>query len=287
MPDLLHLSRVTPPPRLAKNPLVSSQSLAFAKSSPAMESNLFRLSSPFYPGRSSCSPPDPKIPCLYMMKPPSRNLFLQDSQGTSKASDAIVLSSVSTSIVPRASSVLQTGKGNGSTRHFVLSNSCLLILNFLESKVDLKHSYLNLFTQLSTVMDAFTIISSKVKPTSDVGKTIIMNHQRLKCLSKRTIIAQLSAVATMIAEFAASLIQFSSLSIGDQARAKGFFGSILKVFLQGDWIVSFLHWQSKCFSSWPWAYSLTCTISRMYCYKTTSHFIFNIYWRDTSALTRV
>lgn len=85
--------------------------------------------------------------------------------------------------------------------------------------MDLSHSYLNLFTQLSTVMDAFTIISSKVNPSSDVGKTIIMNHQRLKCLSKRTIISQMSAIATMVAEFAASLIQFSSLSVGDQASA--------------------------------------------------------------------
>jgi hypothetical protein len=208
MPDLLELTGADASPRGAETPETYPVPTTSGPGPAA------------FPDRSRCPPRGPKSLCLERSPPfpGTREALAQTMRDAFCGPGDIVLSSSCTSVGPTRSSASRSKKGTPAAAWLAFSIKLVLKSRQpAESRVDLDHAYLNLYTQLSTVMDAFTIISSKVSPNSDVGRTIIMNHQRLKCLSKRTVVSQLSAIAAMVAEFAASLVQFSSLSVGDQA----------------------------------------------------------------------
>ena len=70
--------------------------------------------------------------------------------------------------------------------------------------------------QLSTILDAFTLITGKLSLGSNLTQDLISNHQRMKPLEKTTLIAQLSTIAAMLTEFASSQFLFKSLCKEDQ-----------------------------------------------------------------------
>ena len=78
------------------------------------------------------------------------------------------------------------------------------------------HRFLSPRAQLSTILDAFTLVTGKLSLTSDLTQDLIFNHQRMKPIEKITIIAQLSTIAAMLTEFASSQFLFKSLCREDQ-----------------------------------------------------------------------
>ena len=81
----------------------------------------------------------------------------------------------------------------------------------------LSSKFLSLRSQLSSILDAFTIISGKLSIESQLAEEFVLNHQRQKPLEKTTLMSQLSMIASTLTEFAASQFLFSSLCKEDQA----------------------------------------------------------------------
>ena len=80
----------------------------------------------------------------------------------------------------------------------------------------LSSTFLSLRSQLSSILDAFTIISGKLSLDSNLAEDFILNHQRQKSLEKTTLMSQLSMIASTLTEFASSQFLFSSLCKEDQ-----------------------------------------------------------------------
>ena len=83
-------------------------------------------------------------------------------------------------------------------------------------KVEPWKQFLSPRCQLSTVLDAYTLITGKLSMTSVVAKDLILMHQRLIPIQKSSLISQLSTIASMLTEFAASQFLFKSLTKEDQ-----------------------------------------------------------------------
>ncbi len=79
-----------------------------------------------------------------------------------------------------------------------------------------RSNFLSLRSQLSNILDAFTLITGKLCLTSDLSQDLIMNHQRQKSMQKTTLLTQLSMIASTLTEFASSQFLFSSLCQEDQ-----------------------------------------------------------------------
>ena len=71
-------------------------------------------------------------------------------------------------------------------------------------------------SQLSNILDAFTLAAGKLSLNSDQTFEFVENHQRNKPLDKNTLVKQLSLIASMLTEFASSQLLFSSLDKEDQ-----------------------------------------------------------------------
>ena len=83
-------------------------------------------------------------------------------------------------------------------------------------KVEPLKQFLSPRCQLSTVLDAYTLITGKLSMASVVAKDLILMHQRLIPIQKPSLISQLSTIASMLTEFAASQFLFKSLTKEDQ-----------------------------------------------------------------------
>ncbi len=79
-----------------------------------------------------------------------------------------------------------------------------------------KSNFLSLRSQLSNILDAFTLITGKLCLTSDLSQDLILNHQRQKPMEKTSLLSQLSMIASTLTEFASSQFLFSSLCKEDQ-----------------------------------------------------------------------
>ena len=86
---------------------------------------------------------------------------------------------------------------------------------FLDKHKDAR--FLSQTSQLSTVLDAFTIISGKLSMDSKPAQDFILSHQYQKPMEKSTLMTQLSMIAQTLTEFAATLFLFQSLCKEDQA----------------------------------------------------------------------
>ena len=86
----------------------------------------------------------------------------------------------------------------------------------MSAKNDHWTRFLSPRAQLSTVLDAFTLITGKLSLSSELAQDLIQNHQHLKPIQKVTIISQLSTIASMLTEFAASQFLFKNLTKEDQ-----------------------------------------------------------------------
>ncbi len=62
--------------------------------------------------------------------------------------------------------------------------------------------FLSLRSQLSTILDAFTLITGRLNLNSSLGQELILNHQRQRPMQKSTLISQLSMIASTLTEFA-------------------------------------------------------------------------------------
>jgi len=209
IPDLLQISDMT-------------RALVFSKPRVcATQSSLSNNSSTSVVSRSSClslkwfAPVDDVeercnqlTPVSYLNSLTRSNQELSYTQALSRN---VILSA---SLEQKSGTISQIRKSQKKS-NFIVAISSILFL-FSAFIIDRSHSHLSEISHFSAIMDAFTMISTKVNPSSDIGKTIIMNHQRLKCLTKRTIISQMSSIAAMVAEFAVSLSHFSSLVQKDQ-----------------------------------------------------------------------
>jgi len=83
-------------------------------------------------------------------------------------------------------------------------------------KPESEDHFLSLRSQLSTILDAFTLITGQLSLTSELAQDLILNHQRQKSMEKTTLLSQLSMIASTLTEFAYSQFLFSSLSREDQ-----------------------------------------------------------------------
>ena len=86
---------------------------------------------------------------------------------------------------------------------------------FLDQHKDSR--FLSLTSQLSTILDAFTIISGKLNSDSQPAQEFFLNHQRLRPMEKSTLMSQLSMFASMLTDFAGVQFLFQSLCKEDQA----------------------------------------------------------------------
>ena len=77
--------------------------------------------------------------------------------------------------------------------------------------------YLSLESQLSNILDGFALTSGKLNPNTVQAQDLIANHLRKKPLEKATIVSQISMIAMMLTEFAASQFLFRTLSREDQS----------------------------------------------------------------------
>ena len=84
------------------------------------------------------------------------------------------------------------------------------------SDTSYKSNFLSLRSQLSNILDAFTLITGKLCLTSDLSQDLILSHQRKKPMEKTTLLSQLSMIASTLTEFASSQFLFSSLCKEDQ-----------------------------------------------------------------------
>jgi hypothetical protein len=84
------------------------------------------------------------------------------------------------------------------------------------NEIDTSTDFWSLKSQLSHILDAFTITSGNLSFSSESVRDLILNHQRLKPLEKSTLISQLSLIALMLTKFASSQFVFLSLSKEDQ-----------------------------------------------------------------------
>ena len=84
------------------------------------------------------------------------------------------------------------------------------------SDLSYRSNFLSLRSQLSNILDAFTLITGKLCLTSDLSQDLILNHQRQKPMEKTTLLSQLSMIASTLTEFASSQFLFSSLCKEDQ-----------------------------------------------------------------------
>jgi hypothetical protein len=79
-----------------------------------------------------------------------------------------------------------------------------------------RNNFLRFPHQLTNILDSFTLISTKLSPSSDLGQEMILYHQRRKTLNKSTLLAQLNVIGATTAEFAKAQVHFSSLGSEDQ-----------------------------------------------------------------------
>jgi hypothetical protein len=95
-----------------------------------------------------------------------------------------------------------------------------LIKEYCFLSASVKNDYWTRFlsprAQLSSVLDAFTLITGKLSLSSELAQDLIQNHQHLKPIQKVTVISQLSTIASMLTEFAASQFLFKNLIKDDQ-----------------------------------------------------------------------
>ena len=71
-------------------------------------------------------------------------------------------------------------------------------------------------SQISCILDAFTLSCGKLNLDSESAQDLILNHQGLKAFEKTTLISQLIVIASMLTDFASKLLLFTSLSSEDQ-----------------------------------------------------------------------
>ena len=89
--------------------------------------------------------------------------------------------------------------------------------DFETMTIDYLPTFLSHRSQLSSILDAFTLISGKASLKSDLSKDLILSHQRQKPMDKSILMSQLSMIASTLAEFATSQFLFTSLNREDQA----------------------------------------------------------------------
>jgi hypothetical protein len=71
-------------------------------------------------------------------------------------------------------------------------------------------------SQLSNILDSFTLSTGKLALNSDQTSELVESHQRNKEWNKSTLVRQLSLIASVLTEFASSQLLFCSLSKEDQ-----------------------------------------------------------------------
>ena len=71
-------------------------------------------------------------------------------------------------------------------------------------------------SQLSNILDSFTLSTGKLALNSDQTSELVESHQRNKKWNKGTLVRQLSLIASVLTEFASSQLLFRSLSKEDQ-----------------------------------------------------------------------
>ncbi len=105
---------------------------------------------------------------------------------------------------------------SSSTEENVTNLSGESVVQIQNSGPSYRSNFLSLRSQLSNILDAFTLITGKLCLTSDLSQDLILNHQRQKPMEKTTLLSQLSMIASTLTEFASSQFLFSSLCKEDQ-----------------------------------------------------------------------
>jgi hypothetical protein len=79
-----------------------------------------------------------------------------------------------------------------------------------------RSNFPSLRSQMSSILDAFTIITGKVCLSTELTQELILNHQKQKPIEKTTLMSHLGCISSVLKEFAMSQLLFSSLSKQDQ-----------------------------------------------------------------------
>ena len=79
-----------------------------------------------------------------------------------------------------------------------------------------RSNFLSLRSQMSSILDAFTITTGKVCLNTELTHELILNHQKQKPIEKTTLMSHLSCISSALQDFAMSQYLFSSLSKQDQ-----------------------------------------------------------------------